>query len=64
MTFIKLTASDDEEPIYINPETISAVYYYDEMNCTIVHVTSGDNFAVKDSPEAVTMMSRFKQISL
>ena len=64
MTFLKLTANDDGEPIYINADKIRAVYFSDEYGCTVVDLGCDTCYGVKESPEQIELMSRLKQISL
>ena len=52
MKFIELTDSETETPIYVNIETICAIYTYDDVDVTI-KLKSGESYWVLEEPKKI-----------
>ena len=52
MKFIELTDSETKTPIYVNIESICAIYTYDEEEITI-RLKSGESFWVLEEPKKI-----------
>ena len=55
MKFIKLTDCETHTPIYVNIETICAIYTYDEEEI-IIKLKSGEGYWVLEQPEDILKM--------
>lgn len=55
MKFIKLTDCETHTPIYVNIETICAIYTYDEEEI-IIKLKSGEGYWVLEQPEEILKM--------
>lgn len=55
MNFIKLTDVETHTPIYVNIETICAIYTYDEVEI-IIKLKSGEGYWVLEQPEDILKM--------
>lgn len=55
MNFIKLTDSETQKPIYVNIETICAIYTFDEEEI-IIKLKSGESYWVLEQPEEILKM--------
>lgn len=55
MNFIKLTDVETHTPIYVNIETICAIYTYDEEEI-IIKLKSGEGYRVLEQPEDILKM--------
>lgn len=55
MNFIKLTDCETHTPIYVNIETICAIYTYDEEEI-IIKLKSGARYWVLEQPEEILKM--------
>lgn len=55
MNFIKLTDSETQTPIYVNIETICAIYTFDEEEI-IIKLKSGESYWVLEQPEEILKM--------
>ncbi len=55
MKFIKLTDVETHTPIYVNIETICAIYTYDEVEI-IIKLKSGEGYLVLEQPEDILKM--------
>lgn len=55
MKFIKLTDSETQKPIYVNIETICAIYTFDEEEI-IIKLKSGESYWVLEQPEEILKM--------
>lgn len=52
MKFIELTDSETKTPIYVNIETICAIYTYDDGDVTI-RLKSGESYWVLEEPKKI-----------
>lgn len=55
MKFIKLTDSEIHTPIYVNIETICAVYTFDD-GAVIIKLKSGESYWVLEQPKEILEM--------
>ena len=55
MKFIELTDCETQTPIYVNIETICAIYTYDEEEI-IIKLKSGEGYRVLEQPEEILKM--------
>lgn len=55
MKFIELTDCETHTPIYVNIETICAIYTYDEEEI-IIKLKSGEGYRVLEQPEEILKM--------
>ena len=55
MKFIELTDSETKTPIYVNIETICAIYTYDEEEI-IIKLKNGEGHWVLEQPEEILKM--------
>lgn len=52
MKFIELTDSETQKPIYVNIETICAIYRFDEEE-TIIKLKSREGYWVLEEPKKI-----------
>ena len=55
MNFIKLTFSKTKTPVYVNIETICAIYTFDDGDI-IIKLKSGESYWVLEQPEDILKM--------